>query len=99
MTPGGIGGVDQSFDDLERTARRPLDDLLDGGRVDQVREAIAAQEQCRVRFERNLVEVDETRIAGFVRVGTDIAIHLIPPGMVHRLELGDLMGILALANR
>ena len=40
-----------------------------------------------------------TPIVGFVRVGTDVAIHLIPPWMVHRLELGDLMGILAFANR
>ena len=99
LAPGGIGSVDQILDDLLRTARQPLDDLLDSGRVDQVRQAIAAQQQRRIRFERNLVEVDEIRIVGFVRVGTDVAIHLIPPRMVHRLELGDLMGILALANR
>ena len=99
LAAGGVGGVDQSFDDLLRAARRPIDDLLDSGRIDQVREAIAAQEQRRVRFERNLVEVDETWIAGFVRLGTDVAIHLIPPRMVHRLELRDLMGILAFANR
>ena len=67
--------------------------------MDEVRQSIAAEKQRRVRFERNLVRVDEVRIVGFVRVGPDVAIHLIAPRVVHRLELGELVGIFTLADR
>ena len=67
--------------------------------MDEVRQSIAAEKQRLVRCERDLVRVDKVRIVGFVGVGPDVAIHLIAPRVVHRLELGELVGILTLADR
>ena len=96
---GCIRGIDQSLHHLIGLARKAVDDVVHRRRVDQVGEAVAAEKQRGIRLERNLAHVDEVRIVRLVGVRTDVAIHLVAPRVVHRLELGELVGIFALANR
>ena len=48
---------------------------------------------------RNLVQLHELRIVRRVRLGADVTIDLVAPGMPHRVELGDLVRVLALTDR
>ena len=75
------------------------DHALNRRRVDDVGQAVAAQQQCRVRLEWHLLDFDEIGVVRLVRLRADIAIHLVAPRVVHRLELGDLPRILAFADR
>src|SRR6266487_2583249 len=45
------------------------------------------------------MDIDEVGVAGLVRVGPDVSIHLVPPRVAHRFELRDLMGVLTLPDR
>ena len=62
------------------------------------RQAVAAEEQRGVRFERDLLDVDEIGIAGLVRLRADVAIHLIAARVLHRVELRQLARVFALAD-
>ena len=75
------------------------DRLADLGRRNRVGETVAAEQQRGVRLERRLVNVDEIEIRRVVLLRTDVAIHLVASRMSHRLELRELLRILALAHR
>ena len=47
-----VGRVDERPHDLRRVARRVADDFGDGRRGDHIGQAVAAQQQRRVRLER-----------------------------------------------
>ncbi len=76
-----------------------LDRLLDRRRVHQVGEAVAAQQERRILLERRAEDVDESGIVRPMGLGPDVAVHLVAPGMVHRVRFGDLPGIFTLADR
>ena len=99
LAAGGIRRIDQLLHNLVGPTRKTPDDVLQRRRVDEIGQPVAAEEQRGVRLERDLARVDEVRIVGLVRVGSDIAIHLVAPRVVHRLELGELAGVFALADR
>ena len=82
-----------------RPAGQLRHDVVDGRRLDQIGQAVAAQQQCGVGLEWNLEEIDEIGIRLLVRLRAHVAIHLVPPLVPHRLDFGDLVGVLALADR
>ena len=65
---GLISGFYQRFHNLMRLAGEAVDDFVNRCRVDQVRQAVSAQKQGGIRFKWNLIDVDEVRILGLVRV-------------------------------
>ena len=71
-------------------AGESLDDLADRRRVDEVGQAVAAQQQRGVRLERRSEDVDELGIVRLVRLRPDVAIDLVAPRMPHRLALGQI---------
>ena len=99
LATGGVGRVDQLLRDPIRPPRESADDVMHRRGVDHVGQAVAAEQQRGMRLERDLVHVDEIRIAGFVPIRTNVPVHLVPPRVAHRLELGDLAGIFPLADR
>ena len=99
LAAGVVRRLDQRVDDVMRPAGQLRHDLVDGRRLDQIGQAVAAQQQGGVGLERNLVEIDELGIRLLVRLRADVAIHLVPPRVPHRVDFGDLVGVLALADR
>jgi hypothetical protein len=99
LAAGGVGRIDQRRHDVVRTSRRPRHDLVDGRRIDEVRQAIAAEQQRRIRLEGHLVDIDEIRIRRIVPIRADVAVDLVAARVLHRVELGQLARVLALADR
>ncbi len=77
---------DERAGDFVRAARQLRDDVVDRGRLDQVRQAVAAEQQRRIGFEWDLDQIDEVGIAGVVRLGADVTIYLVAPVVPHRLD-------------
>ena len=99
LPPASLAAVDQRGDHVLRLAGKSPDYLVDRRRVDQVGQAVAAEQQRGVGLERDLLDVDEIGVGWFVRLRADVAIDLVPARVLHRVELGQLVRVLALANR
>ena len=90
---------DPPVDDALRASREIRRHVPDRRRIDQIREAVAAEEQRSIGLEGDFAQIDEVGIRGLVDFRTDVAIHLVAPRVPHRLELRNLVRVLALADR
>ncbi len=95
----GVGLGDERLDDHRRIAGVGADDAGDARRADQIRQAIAADEQGGVGLDVDFVDLHEVGIVRGVPFGPDIAVDLVAARMAHGLRLGDLVSVLALADR
>ena len=82
-----------------RTAGVLAHGLCDDRRRHQIGESIAAEQQRRVRLERIAQHVDEPGVVGLVPLRAYVAVHLVAPGMLHRVALGQFPRVLPLAHR
>ena len=71
----------------------------DARRGHQVAQAVAAQDQRRIRLEGDGADLDEVRVAGRMRLGAHIAIDLVAARVPHRLQLADVARVLPFAHR
>ena len=99
LAAGVVRGRDERGDHFLGPACQTADNLVDRGRIDQVRQAVAAEEQRRVGFKRDLLHVDEIGVGGFVRFRADVAVNLVAARVLHRVALGQLVRVFALADR
>ena len=64
-----------------------------------VAEAVGAQQNRRVLGEIRENDLDEVRRVGLAPLAADVAVDLVAPHVLHGLRLGELAGVLALADR
>ena len=99
LAAGGVGRADEFPDNLEWMTSKIVHDLNEDRRGHGIGQPVTAEKQRRILLERPAKHLDEVRVVGIVRLRSDIAIDLVAAGMLHRLPLAQLAGILSLTDR
>ena len=74
-------------------------EAVDLERRHHVAEAVGAQQDRRVLGEVREDDLDEVRGVRLAPLAADVAVDLVAAGVLHRLRLGELAGVFALADR
>src|ERR1039458_9043153 len=88
-----IGGLHQFAGHLRGVALVALDAVPDRHRAEYVAQAIAAQQEGRLRLEMATADLDKTIIARLVRPRAHVPEYLVAPRVQHGLLFGELAGV------